>query len=251
MGSLSKKLSALVLAFCVLSVRASGIPVIDAVSLAEAIKQTFEMAKQLSELKNQLAMAENQYKNMLQNTQNLSSFNWDQAKSTIDQILNIQNQMEHYSEQAGSLDGYLEQYQDEGYYSNQPCFNGNACTQADLQALNEKRVIGSGFQKQANDALFKAIEHQQKNLESDAQHLERLQQSASTANGQVEAIQYANQLASQQVNQLLQLRTVFLAEQNAQAVERQQEQDRRAQESAAADQARSGNLSQPSSGTKW
>jgi P-type conjugative transfer protein TrbJ len=46
-------------------------------------------------------------------------------------------------------------------------------------------------------------------------HLEQLQTKAESAVGQMQAIQYANQLAGQQANQLLQLRAMFIAQHNA------------------------------------
>jgi P-type conjugative transfer protein TrbJ len=54
-------------------------------------------------------------------------------------------------------------------------------------------------------------------LKSDARQLERLQSAAQGANGQMQAIGFANQLASQQANQLLQIRGLLIAQQNAMA----------------------------------
>ncbi|KLB48580.1 hypothetical protein XEUV315_24185, partial [Xanthomonas euvesicatoria] len=42
-------------------------------------------------------------------------------------------------------------------------------------------------QKKANDALFKGLEHQQRNLTADARQLERLQSAAQGATGQMQA----------------------------------------------------------------
>ena len=67
-------------------------------------------------------------------------------------------------------------------------------------------------QKQANDGLFKGIDQQQDSLQADARQLERLQSAAQGAVGQMQAIQYANQLASAQGNQLLQIRGLLIAQ---------------------------------------
>ena len=57
------------------------------------------------------------------------------------------------------------------------------------------------------------------------------------ATGQLQAIGYANQLASQQANQLLQIRAMLLAQQNAIAAKAAADQDQ-----AARDQAMEGSM---------
>ncbi|KAG1433333.1 hypothetical protein G6F57_022229 [Rhizopus arrhizus] len=81
--------------------------------------------------------------------------------------------------------------------------------------MEENRRLASESQKKANDALFKTVSDQQKALKDDARTLERLQVAAQGAEGQLQAIGYANQLASNQANQLLQIRTMLTAQQNA------------------------------------
>ncbi|MDD7805280.1 MAG: conjugal transfer protein TrbJ [Endozoicomonas sp. (ex Botrylloides leachii)] len=265
MMSLNRKIIVLAFVFTIESLMTGFIPVVDVQAIGIAFQQLNVMRIQLQQLRMELSIArsqlstersqlsteKNQYHNMVQNTNTLHYFDWDKAKSTINQILSIQNQMRYYVEQAGSLKQYLNQFQDIEHYKSQPCFNGNACTQADLDSLNKNGRIGSTSQKRANDALFSAIENQQKLLESDAQHLENLQQTAQNADGQMKAIQYANLLASAQVNQLLQLRTVMLAGQNAQAVQRQQEINQQAQQQAATVQFMSTKPIKKSDQTKW
>ncbi len=73
-------------------------------------------------------------------------------------------------------------------------------------AMEQNRNLASESQKKANDALFKGLEQQQRNLTADARQLERLQSAAQGATGQMQAIGFANQLAANQANQLLQIR---------------------------------------------
>ena len=77
-------------------------------------------------------------------------------------------------------------------------------------------------------------------MQSDARTLEQLQSRAQGADGQMQALGYANQLASQQANQLLQIRGLLIAQQNAVATRMQVEADREAIEQAASEQLRSG-----------
>ena len=55
-----------------------------------------------------------------------------------------------------------------------------------------------------------------------------LQSNAQTAEGQMSAIQYANQLAGYQANQLLQMRAMMIAQYNAENARKQAEVDQKA-----------------------
>jgi P-type conjugative transfer protein TrbJ len=84
------------------------------------------------------------------------------------------------------------------------------------------------------------LDKQQDAMESDARQLQRLQSSAQGATGQMQAIGFANQLASNQANQLLQIRGLLIAQQNAVATRNQVIADKEAQEAAAAENLRKG-----------
>ena len=75
----------------------------------------------------------------------------------------------------------------------------------------EAEELGSEAQKNANDNVVRTLENQQEALRQDAANLETLQANAQSSQGRMEAIQHANQLASHQANQLLQLRGLLMA----------------------------------------
>ena len=110
--------------------------------------------------------------------------------------------------------------------------------------------LASESQKKANDALFKGLDQQQDALTADARTLQQLQGKAQGATGQMQAIGYANQLASQQANQLLQIRGLLMAQQNAIATRNQALADREAQEAASSEQLRKGSY-KPSPARSW
>ncbi|EPE1292515.1 P-type conjugative transfer protein TrbJ, partial [Escherichia coli] len=66
------------------------------------------------------------------------------------------------------------------------------------------------------------------------------QTQATGAQGQMEAIQAANQLASAQTNQLLQIRSLLVAQQNAAATLAQAQADKESQQIAADEKALAG-----------
>ena len=212
----------------------AGIPVIDAGNLTQnvmtAIESVAQTLKQIEQYQTQLQ----QYENQLQNTMAPAAYIWDQATRTMDRLIEAQNTLAYYQNQLGSLDAYLGKFQDVAYYRSSPCFNGSGgCTDAERAAMAENRRLASESQKKANDALLKTVADQQIALRDDARTLERLQSAAQSAEGQLQAIGYANQLASQQANQLLQIRTMMAAQHTVIAAKEQADADRLALEQAA------------------
>ena len=228
----------------------AGIPVIDGgnliqnvMSAMEAVAQT---AKQIEQYQTQLQ----QYENMIQNTTAPAAYIWDQAQSTMNTLLAAQDTLNYYKNQVGSLDAYLGKFQDVAYYRSSPCFSSGGCSDAERAAMEQNRRLASESQKKANDALFKGLDQQQDALTADARTLQQLQGKAQGATGQMQAIGYANQLASQQANQLLQIRGLLMAQQNAIATRNQALADREAQEAASSEQLRKGSY-KPSPARSW
>lgn len=216
----------------------AGIPVIDGTNLSQnvmtAMESVAQTLKQIEQYQTQLQ----QYENQLQNTVAPAAYIWDEASRTINKLIEAQDMLAFYQRQAGSLDAYLTKYQDVAYYRSSPCFNGGGCSAAEKAAMEENRRLASVSQKQANEALFKGLAQQQANMVADARQLERLQTAASSADGQVKAIQYANQIASQQANQLLQIRGLMIAQQSAAANKAAAELDAESRGQARAQQLR-------------
>ncbi len=162
---------------------------------------------------------------MLQNTMAPAAYVWDLAQSTINGLIQSIDSLNYYKNQADSIDAYLGKFQDVSYYKSSPCFTAAGCSATERKAMERNRALASESQKKAN-ALLKGIKAQQDNLQADTRQLERLQ---TTAQGQMETIQYANQFASQQNNQLLQIHGLLLAQQNAIGAQMQAQADREAQ----------------------
>jgi len=218
----------------------AGIPVIDGTNLsqnvlsateevAQTIKQVQQYATQLSQYSTQLQ----QYQNMIQNSAQPSTFTWANATQTISRLTNTLNTLSGFQSQFGTLSNYVNQYRNQSQYANSACFNRNSCTPGALASLNDRLKLGSQAQQTANAANIQAIDSQQTALQTDAATLQSLQANAQGATGQMAAIQYANQLASNQANQLLQLRALLIAQQTADATRNQVIADREAQQQAA------------------
>jgi P-type conjugative transfer protein TrbJ len=196
------------------------------ITATESVSQTL---KQIQQYQTQLQ----QYENMLRNTSAPATHTWDQAQATMNQLRASIDTLSHYKNTLGSVDAYLGQFKDMSTYQASRCYSYNGCSQAEWEAMKASERLGSEAQKKANDALFRGLDHQQDAMVADARQLERLQTSAQGADGQVQAIGYANQLASHQSNQLLQIRGLLIAQQNALATRAQASADNEAKQHAA------------------
>jgi P-type conjugative transfer protein TrbJ len=228
----------------------AGIPVIDAANTSQAtisaLQNVAAVSKQIEQYKTQLQ----QYQTMLQNTAAPAAFIWSEADQTISKLLAAQDTLSYYKTQAGSLEQYLSRYQDTAHYDEAPCVGGDTCTTQDHEAIANAQSQASAARKKANDAHLTSVSHQQGTLQTDADALALIQRSATSATGQMLAIQSANQLASAQTNQLLQIRSLLIAQQNALATSAQVEADRDAQRLAASNKALAGRNSK-SSDKEW
>jgi P-type conjugative transfer protein TrbJ len=218
----------------------AAVAVIDGANLTQTIVSATENVaqtlKQIEQYRTQLQ----QYENMLQNTMAPTAYVWDQAVTTMNSLRGAIDTLNYYKTQTGSLDAYLGKFQDVAYYRSSPCFSVG-CSKAEWDTMNRNAVqLGSEAQKRANDAMFRGLDRQQEAIESDARQLERLQSGAQGVNGQMQAIGFANQLASQQANQLLQIRALLIAQQNAEATRAQAVADREARTRAADERALQG-----------
>ena len=224
----------------------AGIPVIDAANTSQAtisaLQNVAAVTKQIEQYKTQLQ----QYQNMLQNTAAPAAYIWNEADQTISKLLAAQDTLSYYKTQAGSLEQYLSRYQDTAHYDEAPCVGGDTCTTQDHEAIANAQSQASAARKKANDALLTSVSNQQGTLQTDADALALIQRSATSATGQMQAIQSANQLASAQANQLLQIRSLLIAQQNALATSAQVEADRDAQRLAASKRALAGRNSKSS-----
>lgn len=257
-GTGKKVLAAKILSFCLILATinpslliGSGIPVFDGANMVQttisALQNVAAVAKQVQQYQTQLQ----QYQNMLQNTLTPSNYIWDQASQTISNLLSAQDTLSYYKQQIGSISQYLDQYKDLNYYLNSSYFSSQGGSATDRQAILTANSNAYEARKKANDAVLMNVDQQQTALVNDASNLQRLQQQATGVQGQLEAIQAANQFASAQNNQLLQIRSILIAQQNAEATRQQAIADKEAQQAAAAQQIRDqANITQTSS-TTW
>lgn len=213
------------------------------ISAVEAVNQTLKQIEQY-------ALQLQQYEDMIKNSIAPAAYVWDQAQRTMNKIIALQNQVEFYMSQAGNVDTYLRKFGNVAAYRGNPYFQSGGGTEENRKALLEAEELGSKAQKNANDNVVKTLENQQTALKADAANLEQLQAKAQSSQGRMEAIQYANQLASHQSNQLLQLRGLLMAQIAAENARDQTVTAREARQQAMEEKAKESRY-EKSSGRIW
>ena len=215
------------------SALATGIPTFDGANVVQTTITATESIKQSQQQLQQYQTQLQQLENQIQNTANPSSFQWDNANNTINKILGNMNTLNTYENQAGGINSYLNQFSDAGHYQ-ESCIK-TGCTSSQLQQINANELTASHAQKLSNDDMFRNIMAQQQQLRTDAAHLTTLQRNAQDSKGQMQAIQAANQLASNQALQLMQIRSLMMSQQTAEVARAQSVADKEAKQKAAHD----------------
>ena len=220
----------------------AGIPVIDVTSLTQHIVSAVQNVQQVLQSIQSYQTQIQQFQQEILNTLQPNNFLWDDANNIVNSLLNEIDTISNFANQFGNIDNYLDRFQDVATYRNAPCL-ANGCNRAQmqnfLQQQRNQKNQKSNEVNQTNRAIIKGIEAQQQQMQQDAQALRNLQLNAQGTQGQVQVLQAANQLASNQAQQLIQIRGLLVSQQNALAASQLLEQDEKALQEAASLQASS------------
>ncbi|MDG6882813.1 conjugal transfer protein TrbJ [Phocoenobacter uteri] len=223
---LKSLLAILVLSSISVKSTAGGIPTFDGLNVVQstisALNTVHQYQKQIQEYRTQLL----QYENQLRNSLAPAAYIWAEAQQTMQDLQRTVNALQNLQNQMGGVNEYLKRFKDISYYQNANCYY---TPQDCIEEFKEQREIFSKLQNRANEDLYKGIDFQQEQLNRDARKLQNLQSNAQSAQGQMAALQYANQLAAEQSNQILQLRAILLTQMKALNVAQQVSASRQAQ----------------------
>jgi P-type conjugative transfer protein TrbJ len=145
---------------------------------------------------------------------------WAEAQGTMQQLQGVYQTYQQLTSQGG-LQQYLSQFRDVNYYM------------ASTANQYPNNYIGSTTQKQANDGFVKGIILQEDALKQDAATVDQMRASAVGVQGEMQALQAANQFADLQNKQLVEIRAILLQQQQALAAQMQAQADEKARQDAA------------------
>lgn len=201
------------------------------VSAVEAVDQTLT---QVMTYQNQLL----QYEEMLRNGAAPAVYTWDRIVSIQNKLQTIARSLQHYRHWLRDLDDYLSKFGDLDYYRSARCYGSNlSCPESEweriLRESQDMHGLGSESRKKTLDQLMKSLEASDDELADESTNLAKLQRQAQSADGQMQALQVGNQLSASEVQQLMQMRAIMIAQYRALAVQGLVEQTQEAQQRAA------------------
>ena len=203
---------------------AGGIPVADGLNLSQnivtAANNVRQALQQVQQYRLQLEQYQTQYEQYKMQVQELESwkdtdYTWENVQDVLDNLNDITNKIEYYDDTVRDIHGYLEKFQDVAYYEHSPCFTGEGCSDAEREAIEKNKEESSENQNEANKAMFEMVQKQKEQLRLDSSSLEQERQRASTAKDQKAILAHANQFALEQTKQLMQIRALLVAQQEA------------------------------------
>ncbi len=210
-----------------------------------ALTQVKSLAQQIQQYQLQIQ----QYQNMVKNTVAPAAYIWDQAQSAVSGLRGSVDQLQALKNQTGGLNNLLSQFQNTAYYKSSPCFTASGCTPAQRTALQAQIDAKHATAMAANTAVLTGLDAQQATLATNAARLEAIQSNAQTADGQLAALGFANQLASSSANQLIQIQGLLMAQQAAATAQANAKADQDALLAAGSSAFRSGTFTHSTSGT--
>lgn len=176
-----------------------------------------------------------------ENVEAMADYVTSPYEETVNGLLDVVDLVDSHMGEYGGIDSYLALFQDTPFYRATECFSNNIrCTQGRIAELMRTDQIGLQGVKRSNDRLFRGIEQQQRNLRTDSARLRDMSARVNGVQGRNAQVQAAAQLANEQAHQLLQIRTLLVAQQQAQATESQLKANRDARHQAVDEVLRSG-----------
>ena len=159
-------------------------------NVAQTLKQIDQYAQQVRQYQTQLQ----QYAQQIKDATLPVSQIWNQAQGTMRDMMGLVNQA-----QGGQMLAYLQQYKD---------LNGWLSTNGSGYYYPQVIQQGYALQKSTNDTALQMAQAQRAALLNDVQRFQGLENAAGSADGADKLLSYANQIAAEQTQQLMQMRAL-------------------------------------------
>ena len=190
--------------------------VTDLANLAQAILNALENAKQtvqaIRDYRNQLQ----QYQELVRNTLAVPVEIWDRIHDLQESVKGLMNDLRNYRSFLRDIEAWLNRLGDLEYYRQAKCYGaGTQCVVSDwenaLRLAQEEEGISYQMRKRTMDEMVVSLDRNAESMDRSVRELERMQQQSHRSRGNLEALQAGNELASAQVEQMLQMRASMAA----------------------------------------
>jgi type IV secretion system protein TrbJ len=202
-------------------------------NVISAIQEVNSALKQVEQYKTQI----DQYTAELRNVAAPAVFVWDLSKDTVETAERVEKKLTDYRQLIRDTDASLSQLGDPDYYKSSPCYNAQAASHGGcgvfLSALQQEERKKTQTQYEANEELFRTLDAQHNSMTKRMERLQDLQKTSEKADGQMKVLQAANQLTSAQIAELMEIRSLLIAQQNVAVEQRRAELARQAAAEAA------------------
>jgi P-type conjugative transfer protein TrbJ len=183
------------------------------------------MVKQLATQAQQLQTQLNSYQMMVTNTKTLPSQLWGEAMQDFQQLTGLMQQSKALAYSAQNLGGqFASRYGSYNSYLNKK------------MGTNDWQNKYAQWSKESSDNTLYAMKGlglQARQMQNEQLAMQRVQAMANSASGQMQALQVANMMASQNTDQLIKLRELMMTQVQMQANYLAQQQDKQAAQDAA------------------
>lgn len=183
------------------------------------------MAKQLATQTQQLQTQLNTYKDMLTNSKGFSTQIWGKAMNDFQQLNSLLKQSKALAYSAGNLDEQFgSKYGTYDFYMSKK-----------MGASDWKNKYAQWSKESSDNTLYalKGIGLQASQMQDEQAMMHQLQAMAGSAEGRMQAMQVANMMAAQNVEQVQKLRQLMMMQLQMQANYIAQQQDKEAAQQAA------------------
>ena len=195
-------------------------------SVISAIQDINAVLKQVEQYKTQL----DQYTAQLRDIAAPAAYVWDLVDDTVATAQKVSEKFGDRRKLLKDVHASLKQLGEPDYYRNSPCYGKSGVDRtlkggcgALLEALRTAQEEGVQAQYEANEELFETLEKQHESMTKRLERTQKLVKNSQDAKGQLQAVQATNQLASAQIAELMEIRSLLITQQNLQVEAKRQE----------------------------
>lgn len=176
----------------------------DIANLPHNILSSVKAVEQVSEQVKQYKLAVQEFELMVKNSVAPYFYVYDQVKSFDENVEDLKERFSQFTD-PNEVDKYFKKYYDMNWYRSSPCFQMGGCSSADLDRLSEQRAERIKYLTNISSNIKKSMTKWADDQKERYNRLQRLDQEAKKAEGQLQVQAYQAQYSSEMVKELIQL----------------------------------------------
>lgn len=176
----------------------------DIANLPHNILTSVKVVEQVSEQVKQYKLAMQEFELMVKNSAAPYFYVYDQVKSFDENVEELKERFSQFTD-PNEVDKYFKKYYDMNWYRSSPCFQMGGCSSADLDRLSAQRAERIKYLTNISSNIKKSMTKWADDQKERYNRLQRLDQEAKKAEGQLQVQAYQAQYSSEIVKEMVQL----------------------------------------------